>query len=83
MAKNDEALKVWSTVGATLPIPNTYAHIKFSFGHERLYRELAELEATEQKMHAYNLSVLNARLAEFQKDVEAIVKPKKKKGKKK
>ncbi len=79
MGKNDVEkvpVKLWSTVGAKLPIPDTYGSISFSFGHERYAKssDSMDLVEAEADMHEFNLEVLNDRLNEFKKDVRRFTK---------
>lgn len=77
--------RIWSTVGVTLPIPDTFASVRFSFGHERYAKsdKPKDLIAAEGEMHEFNEKVLERRLAEHKAMLEDLVKPKKKKAKKK
>lgn len=85
MAKDEEQSRIWSTVGATLPIPDTYASIRFSFGHERYAKssDPKDLRKAEAEMHEFNKKVLEDRLNEHRDRLAELVAHKKKKGKKK
>jgi hypothetical protein len=64
----DGTVRVWSTAGATIPVPDTpYANIRFSFGHERIARSGSQdaIKKTEQLVHDFNEEVLEKRISQY------------------
>lgn len=63
----DGTVRVWSTVGATIPIPDSYGNIKFSFGHERIARSDSQesISKTEALIDEFNEKTLEKRLNKY------------------
>lgn len=64
---DDGTVRVWSTAGATVPIPDTYGSIRFSFGHERIARSDSpeQIKRTEALIHEFNEDVLEKRITQY------------------
>lgn len=64
---DDGTVRVWSTVGATIPIPDSYGNIKFSFGHERIARSDSQdaITKTEALIDEFNEKTLEKRLNKY------------------
>lgn len=63
----DGTVRVWSTCGATVPIPDTYGSIRFSFGHERIARSDSQeqIRKTENLIHEFNEATLEKRITQY------------------
>lgn len=64
---DDGTVRVWSTVGATIPIPDSFGNIKFSFGHERIARSDSQesISKTEALIDEFNEKTLEKRLNKY------------------
>lgn len=74
-AQADGTVRVWSTVGATLPIPESYGNIKFSFGHERIAKSGAqeEIRKTALLIDEFNEAELERRLKKYRRLFDRVM----------
>lgn len=70
-----ESVRVWSEVGCTLPIGDTFASFRFSFGHERIAKNStqAELTRTTALIDEFNAKELEARVEAYKRLVNRIL----------
>lgn len=84
----DGTVRVWSELGVTLPIGETTAHIRFSFGHERIAKSTqADIDRAEALVDEFNEKVLDKRVKKHVRTINRILneadRPSKKGAKKK
>lgn len=75
MTLPDGTVRVWSTVGATLPIPDSYGNIKFSFGHERIAKSSSqeEIRKTALLVDEFNEAELERRLKKYRRLFDRVM----------
>lgn len=73
--KVNEPVSVWSEVGVTLPIGDTYAHFRFSFGHERIAKNgtQAELKRVAALIDEFNSEELERRVDVYMNLVKRVM----------
>ncbi len=60
-------VRIYSEVGMTLPIGDTTAHIRFTFGHERIAKNdtQAEIRRTEKLIDEFNEKVVQEKVQKY------------------
>lgn len=66
-----KSVRVWSEVGVTLPIGDTYAHFRVSFGHERISPtdSTKDLKETTNLVDEFNEEQLDKMLRKYSRMV--------------
>lgn len=70
-----DSVRVWSEIGVTLPIGDTTAHIRFSFGHERVAKNStqAEIARTSDLVDEFNEKELDKRLTKHVRTIKRVL----------
>lgn len=70
-----DQVRVWSEVGVTLPIGESTAHLRFSFGHERLSKSgsQAEIQKTAALVDEFNEAELDRRVVKYRRLIGRIL----------
>lgn len=73
--RNGSEVLVWSEVGMSVPVGDTYAHLRFSFGHERFAKSdsLKDLKETSALVDEFNEEELDRRTRKYMRLVKQIL----------